>query len=168
LLTQAYERRKGASQKTGTDLADAAFFLGQSLYGQEKYSAAANTFQEVVLLREDDPDVLNWLGISLQRITEYAEAETLLERALKIREKELGENHLSTATSLINLAGLYYAQNKPAEAEPLLERALDISEKRLGKDHHVKHNLLCEVSGGRPRRQHGGDKNLMVKIDYYR
>jgi hypothetical protein len=31
LLTQTYEKRKELSQEAGTDLADAAFFLGQSL-----------------------------------------------------------------------------------------------------------------------------------------
>jgi tetratricopeptide (TPR) repeat protein len=133
LLTQTYEKRKDSGQQDGADLADAAFFLGQSLYGRHKYGAAADKFQEAALLREDDPYVLNWLGISLHQITEYAEAEPLLERALKIREKELGENHPSTSTSLINLAMLYYAEQKPAEAEPLLERALEIREKSLGK-----------------------------------
>ena len=39
------------------------------------------------------------------------------------------------ATSLNNLAGLYYTQGQYAQAEPLLKRALMIQEKALGPDH---------------------------------
>jgi tetratricopeptide (TPR) repeat protein len=39
------------------------------------------------------------------------------------------------ATSLDNLANLYYAQGKYAEAEPLYQRALGIREKALGPEH---------------------------------
>ncbi len=39
------------------------------------------------------------------------------------------------ATSLNNLAGLYYDQGKYAEAEPLFERSLAIREKALRPDH---------------------------------
>ena len=39
------------------------------------------------------------------------------------------------ATSLNNLANLYYSQGKYAEAEPLYQRSLAIVEKALGSDH---------------------------------
>jgi len=39
------------------------------------------------------------------------------------------------ATSLNNLAGLYYAQGHYAQAEPLFKRALAIDEKAFGPDH---------------------------------
>ena len=39
------------------------------------------------------------------------------------------------ATSLNNLALLYYAQGHYAQAEPLFKRALEINEKALGPDH---------------------------------
>src|SRR5205085_8396145 len=55
LLTQSYQKRKSAFQ-------DAAFFLGQALYGQGKYSEAVDKFQEVLLLKRDDAELLNWLG----------------------------------------------------------------------------------------------------------
>ena len=38
---------------------------------------------------------------------DYAKAEPLYQRALKIREKALGPDHPDTATALNNLAGLY-------------------------------------------------------------
>ena len=50
-------------------------------------------------------------------------------------EKQLGENHPDVATSLNNLAGLYYAQGKYAEAEPLYQRAIAILLATLGENH---------------------------------
>ena len=58
-----------------------------------------------------------------------------MQRALAIREEVLGPEHPDTATSLNNLAGLYYAQGKYSLAEPLLKRALAIREKQLGPEH---------------------------------
>ncbi len=65
----------------------------------------------------------------------YDEAIPLAVRALAIREKSLGADHPSTATSLSNLALLYEAKGDYARAEPLYRRALAITEKVLGADH---------------------------------
>jgi len=65
----------------------------------------------------------------------YAMAEPLHLRALAIREKSLGPNHASTATSLNNLALLYNNQGAYVKAERLYLRALAIIEKALGADH---------------------------------
>jgi tetratricopeptide (TPR) repeat protein len=46
------------------------------------------------------------------------------------------------ATSLNNLAFLYYAQGPHAQAEPLYRRALVICEKALGRDHPYVANSL--------------------------
>ncbi len=135
LLTQSYEMRKETAQKANTEYADAAFFLGQSLYQQGKYSTAVDKFQEVIALRKDDSDVLNWLGLSLHQGGRYAEAELAYQHALVINEKTSGKEHPDTATSLNNLAGLYNSQGRYAEAEPLVKRALAIREKTLGKEY---------------------------------
>jgi CHAT domain-containing protein len=66
---------------------------------------------------------------------QYARAEPLFERALKIREAALGENRLDVANSLTNLAGLYASQGQYARAEPLFERALQIFEATFGENH---------------------------------
>ena len=65
----------------------------------------------------------------------YAEAEPLALQALKVSLKKNGPDHPDTATSLNNLANLYYTQAKHDLAEPLYERALAIYEKALGPDH---------------------------------
>ena len=64
----------------------------------------------------------------------YAQAEPLFQRALKIDEKVIGPEHFRTATSLSNLAGLYQDVGDYAKAEPLYQRALKIYEKELGPD----------------------------------
>jgi tetratricopeptide (TPR) repeat protein len=47
----------------------------------------------------------------------------------------LGQEHPSVATTLNNLAGLYYRIEKYDEALPLLERSLRILKSKLGPAH---------------------------------
>ncbi len=70
---------------------------------------------------------------------DYAKAEPLSQRALKIREKALGPEHPYTATSLNNLAQIYDDMHDYAKAEPLYQRVLKISEKALGPEHLAPH-----------------------------
>ena len=79
--------------------------------------------------------LLNQAGYYLYEHAQYTEAEPLYQRALAIREKMLGAEHLLTASSLNNLAALYESQGKYEQAEPLYQRALAICEKELGADH---------------------------------
>jgi len=74
-------------------------------------------------------------GQYLQDRARYEQAALLLQRALAIREQQVGPHHPHTATSLNNLALLYRAQGKYPEAELLLQRALAIREHELGSDH---------------------------------
>ena len=67
----------------------------------------------------------------------YVRAEPLHLRALAIKEKALGPDHPTTATSLNNLALLYVNQGAYAKAEPLYLRALAINEKALGSNHPI-------------------------------
>jgi tetratricopeptide (TPR) repeat protein len=78
---------------------------------------------------------LNDLAVLCDEQGNYAKAEPLYERALKIREEALGANHPEVATSLYNLAGLYQSQGKYAKAEPLYKRSLEIRVKALGPNH---------------------------------
>ncbi len=53
---------------------------------------------------------------------------------MELRKQLLGENHLNTATSLNNLAGLYESQGKYDQSEPLYIQALEIAERVLGEN----------------------------------
>jgi len=65
----------------------------------------------------------------------YDEALPLAERALSIREKELGLDDPDVATSLFGLANICSDNGDSARVEPLYLRALAIREKNLGVDH---------------------------------
>jgi tetratricopeptide (TPR) repeat protein len=79
--------------------------------------------------------LLNQTAYYLDSRAQYPLAEPLLQRALAIREQQLGPEHPDTATSLNNLAELYRAQGRYEQAEPLLQRALAIWERVLGPEH---------------------------------
>ncbi len=85
---------------------------------------------------------LNNLAELYQEQGQYAKAEPLYQRSLKIWEKALGPDHPHVAVSLNNLATLYYNQEQYAKAEPLYQRALKIWEKALGPDHPDVANAL--------------------------
>jgi CHAT domain-containing protein/Tfp pilus assembly protein PilF len=72
---------------------------------------------------------------SLRQKNQYDQAIPLAERALAIRKKALGAEHLDVAISLNNLALLYEDKGDYAQAEPLYRQALDIREKVLGTEH---------------------------------
>src|SRR5262245_50755725 len=80
-------------------------------------------------------DKLNAEVIRLYRAGKYAEAIPIAQRVLALREKALGPDHSSVATSLNNLAELYRAHGRYGEAEPLHKRTITILEKALGPDH---------------------------------
>ncbi|MFN6496864.1 MAG: tetratricopeptide repeat protein [Nostoc sp. DedQUE01] len=79
--------------------------------------------------------LLNETGYYLQERSQYSEAEPLYKKALSLRQRLLGEEHPSVATSYNNLAALYYSQGRYSEAEPLYEKALEIAELCLGVNH---------------------------------
>jgi CHAT domain-containing protein/Tfp pilus assembly protein PilF len=65
----------------------------------------------------------------------YDDALPLAQRALALREKVLGPDHLDVAQTLNDLAVLHQEKGDHARAEPLYQRALAIREKALGPDH---------------------------------
>jgi tetratricopeptide (TPR) repeat protein len=76
------------------------------------------------------------LGIAAQKQGHYADAEESFLSALEAAEK-FGPEDTRLATTLNDLAAVYYNQGKYAQAEPLYKRALAIKEKALGPEHPV-------------------------------
>jgi tetratricopeptide (TPR) repeat protein len=76
-----------------------------------------------------------------------AEAEVLYQRALRIREEQLGQEHSDVALSLKGLANLYTRQGKYTQAEQLYLRALRIVEQQLGPEHAETANILHDFAG---------------------
>lgn len=77
---------------------------------------------------------------------QYKQAEPLYERALRIREQELGPEHPDVAYPLHGLANLSYVQGKYEQAELLYQRALRMREDALGPTHLDVTNTLNHLA----------------------
>ena len=106
---QKREESLAAEQKA---VADAAFFLGASLWEGGKYRDSARAYQRCLQVRPDDSATLNNLALSLADAGDYTTAEPLYRRALTIDEQMLGPDHPTVATDLNNLAAADF-QIKP-------------------------------------------------------
>jgi len=80
-------------------------------------------------------DSLNNLALTYYGQRKYTEVEPLFLRAIEIREKTLGPDHLDLAESLNSLGNLFMVQDKYEKVEPLYKRSLVIREKVLGSNH---------------------------------
>jgi tetratricopeptide (TPR) repeat protein len=133
-LADSLQKREENFAADQEAVAEAAFFLGQSLFEEGKYRESVTVYQRCLDLQPDDATVLNNLAVSLTGAGDYAAAEPLYGRALAIREKALSPDHPDVAQSLNNLGLLLKITGDYAGAEPLYRRALAIMEKLLGPD----------------------------------
>lgn len=74
-------------------------------------------------------------GLVFDALGDFVEARAHHERALAIRERTLGRDHLEVAQVLDNLGAIPLQQHRYDEAEPHYARALDIRRRALGEDH---------------------------------
>jgi tetratricopeptide (TPR) repeat protein len=81
---------------------------------------------------ENEAELADIQGLLFDAKGEPLKAEPYYKRALALREKLYGADHLMVALSLNNLAGVPYTLGKYQEARALHERALAIREKTLG------------------------------------
>ena len=130
-----------------TLFAEAQRAYQQGLYGEaeELYLAALANSER---FKEEDPRVsasLDHLAAFYRAQEKPEEAEPLYRRALEIREKLLGPEHLAVATSLQHLAWVCYERLNYAEAELLYRRALAIRENLLGPEHPVLSQNLADL-----------------------
>jgi serine/threonine protein kinase/Tfp pilus assembly protein PilF len=75
------------------------------------------------------------MGSVYQELGLYDQSLPLLERAVALREEELGPKHADLADAVHALANLYNRMGQLAEAEPRYHRAIAIREETLGPDH---------------------------------
>ena len=75
------------------------------------------------------------LGAAYETEVHYSKAASAYEQAVRLREKQLGPDHIDTATSLNDLAGLYKFTGRYSDAELLYKRSLKIYERQLGSKH---------------------------------
>jgi eukaryotic-like serine/threonine-protein kinase len=119
-------------------LADTVFVIGAQL-GRTDEGLIWARHAEAAADRTGDPlaqaKLLNIRGLVLSTAGRFAEAEQDLLRALEIRERELGVEHLDVSGSLSNLAGVLEAQGRDLEAVATYQRAYEIDLRLVGPDH---------------------------------
>ncbi len=86
------------------------------------------------------------LGSFLSDLAQWAEAESLLSRALAISEKTQGVEHPDVAKILCILVGVLHQTNKLDEAAPLLQRALAIEDKCRGSNSAEVASALVRIA----------------------
>jgi hypothetical protein len=64
-----------------------------------------------------------------------AEALPLYTRALELRQKALGENHVELSPIMVNIGALHFMAGNYADASTFFVQALQIREQELGVDH---------------------------------
>lgn len=138
LMTFALAVGAEAQEASWEDLVAA----GQSAFQAGDYDQAGEKFSVALRIAEtfSESDIrlattLNNLAAVHYMNADYVAAEPMFRRALSIRERSLGRDHVEVATSLNNLAALYREQGNHAAAVPALERARDILEQALGPAH---------------------------------
>jgi tetratricopeptide (TPR) repeat protein len=107
----------------------------------QRFKLAIPHLQEVAdhLLDTVSDENLIWPFVGVGRFYEgqglYNDAEPWRKKCVLLLKQRLGDDHPDVATSLNNLALLYYFQGKYNEAEPLYQQALALRQKLLGDDH---------------------------------
>ena len=91
--------------------------------------------QELQITSSTITDLLDSMAGYFQVTGQHSEAIVYYKRALKIKEKEFGVDHINTADTINNLGITYDSQGKYDEAIAQYERALRIYEKAFGVDH---------------------------------
>ncbi len=91
-------------------------------------------------------DLMSTLGTIYRRLGQFEEARPLLESALELRQRILGERHEDAVGSLASLGSLRAEMGDYEVAEDLLRRALAIRLDVLGDDHHDVAESLSDLA----------------------
>jgi serine/threonine protein kinase/tetratricopeptide (TPR) repeat protein len=116
-------------------VADPGFARGETVTARELLDRGAGRIRREL---QDEPRVqatlLVTIGDVYRHLGLYERAAPLLEEALAIRSRVLGEQNLDTATSLESLGVIERERGHYPEAQALLRRAVAVRERLLGPD----------------------------------
>jgi tetratricopeptide (TPR) repeat protein len=119
----------------------------ECLHEANNYFKKYASLDRVILAKSND-----YMGLIHSDIGQPEIAIRYIRKALKIRKREFGENHISTAISYNHLGSItqHYYAHKNRTAIEYFKKALDIKERYLGKSHmetaEVLNNLAMSYS----------------------
>lgn len=127
--------------------------MGERVIGALLLVSAAAIFIQPAAARQQpqtndlaEAERLSEQVVRLYKEARYDEALPLAKRALRIREKALGRDHLLTAAAAVNLAEQYWAKGEYGDAEPHLRRALPAFETASGAEAAVAGRVLDRLA----------------------
>ena len=114
-------------------------------------------------------NIFHNMGVACWRLARYDDAAEYDHKALAIKEAMLGKEHLSTATTFNNLAGVYQSMGDLPRALEYNKNALAIYEAKLGKDHpntattYNNLSVLYRAMGDYPKALEYHEKALTIR-----
>ncbi len=156
---QALEVQASNPEVASADLARTVYHLGVLAYRDQDYERAVAHFERACPIweREGTPSdrarCFEAFGALRQAQQRFEDAETLLLRALRLREQALGADHPHVAASLESLCVLARDRQQLAEAAAYCQRSLEIRQRVFGNHHDVVSHTLDHL--GVVRRRQG-------------
>jgi len=143
-LEKALEAREKKLAQDKEEVADSAFFLGESRFHEGRYGEAVTAFKRAVELRGEHAETLNRLGIALTAAGNYPEAEAVLKRALAADQRT--NSNLESAIQG-NLAVVLGDRGDLTGARQLKEQVLESRRRQLGADHPDTLTAMNSLAG---------------------
>ena len=134
-LANSLQLKEADLENARVNARSTAVHLGQTLYGQGKYSQSREIFRELSKQDPKDYTALNELGKVLVKMGDYSEAQAKFAEASSLVERSIGRDHPTYAAIIDNLGGVYVFQRDYQLAESKHREALAIRKKWFGQDH---------------------------------
>ena len=115
--------------------------IGRALEKQGRKELAEESFKKAIATQEAQASEsplavgsVNFSGLMdlYRQQGRLNELEPIIQHAIELQEKSLGESSTNVAHTLVTLAALYKQEGKDAQASPLYERAKKIEDLNLG------------------------------------
>jgi tetratricopeptide (TPR) repeat protein/tRNA A-37 threonylcarbamoyl transferase component Bud32 len=140
LTLELLERRFGPDDLRLTEpLRKLAFIAAHRDESEESLALLQRALAIQKKVYDDHPEIattLETIASAEYMAGRYPEAEQAFLRALEIRERTLGEEHVSVANTMHNLAvTVYLFQNRAKEAVAMIRHAVAMDERLVGPDH---------------------------------
>jgi eukaryotic-like serine/threonine-protein kinase len=140
IFRQGHELAKSIFGEESVEAASSLYNIAGALRSRGKFVEAEAIFRQVLameqrLLKSESPETLNALGVVLQYLGKYQEAEEFLWNALETRRKQPETNHRGLALTLNNLGSLLRETGRREEAATLYSEAVETQRTWLGEEH---------------------------------